>query len=96
MWSGVAVGGIGVAMTIAGGVLMGDKNNRIDEDINNNKVKIKSTYEISLGLLGAGIAATITGAMAAGFGGYLYSNKKSEESLSFQITPTNATLTYSF
>jgi hypothetical protein len=96
MWSGAAVGGVGMAMTIAGGVLLGDKKKRIEEDINNNKVRIKRTYEVSLGLLGAGIAATITGAMAAGFGGYLYSNKKSEESLSLHITPTNATLTYSF
>lgn len=96
MWSGVAVGAVGVAMTIAGGVLMGDKKKRIEENINNNQVKIKSTYEVSLGLLGAGIAATIAGTMAASFGGYLYSNQKSETSLSFQINPANATLTYSF
>lgn len=98
MWSGVAVGTAGLAIAITGGTLMAvNKGDNIDQS-RPGQVKIKEMHNVSVGLLSAGIVATVTGAMAAGFGGYLYfeNRPKEDETISLQITPTSAVLTYQF
>ena len=97
MWSGVAVGATGVAMGITGGVLMMlNKDDSIDQS-KPGKLRVKYIHNVGVGLLSAGVAATVVGAMAAGFGGYLYSKSKStQESVAFSLSPTGAVLNVTF
>lgn len=83
MWSGGAIGGVGIAMAVTGGALLGIVG---DKKIENETIsqgsgkaqreRVDYKYTLSIGLLGAGVAATVAGAIAAGFGGYLYTHKK--------------------
>ena len=92
MWSGVAIGATGIAMTAAGGALIGIVGNETVEQKrngNNEQVRDNPKYQLGLGLLCAGISATVAGAVAAGFGGYLYSNSKQSDTALSLIPQTN-------
>ena len=100
MWSGVAVGIAGIAMTVAGSILVVDqRNDAIDIDYGKGNAKVKSMYAVSWGLLAAGITATIAGTAVTGYGGFHYvrtKKDKSDEPVSFGIGPTGATFSYTF
>lgn len=97
MWTGISVGAAGLASSIAGGVLMAlNKDDSIDQS-EPGKVRVKYIHNVGIGLLSAGIVATVTGAIAASFGGYLYYRfLPDEDTVSLQINPTSASLTYHF
>ncbi|MBO4351294.1 MAG: hypothetical protein J6A01_10160 [Proteobacteria bacterium] len=102
MWSGVAIGATGIAMTAAGGALIGIVGEKTVEQERNFKtqqeqVRVDFRYQLGLGLLCAGVSAAVAGAIAAGFGGYLYKRgKQSEETISFVPQPTGASLFITF
>ena len=96
MWSGVAVGATGIVMGVTGGVLMLlNKDSSIDQS-KPDHVRIKYIHNVGVGLLSAGIATTVVGAMTAGFGGYLYKRAKSEQNYSFMVSPAGAIFSASF
>ena len=100
MWSGVAIGATGIAMTATGGALIGivGKEN-VDQRRNGEQeqVRVDPKYQLGLGLLCAGISATVAGAIAAGFGGYLYSRgKQADETISFVPQLNGASLFMTF
>ena len=97
MWIGIGVGAAGLGMAATGGALMiVNKDKNIEQSPKG--VKVKDSHNVNVGLLSAGIVATVTGALAAGFGGALYyrNRPQEEESVSFQVGPTGAVLTYQF
>ena len=102
MWSGVAIGATGIAMTAAGGALLGivgKGKEKVEERRNEQveQVRINPKYKLGLGLLCAGVSAAVAGSVAAGFGGYLFKrSKQSEETISFVPQPTGASLFITF
>ncbi len=101
MWIGISVGAAGLGMAATGSALMiANKGKNIEQNDPEHpgKIKVKDIHNVGVGLLSAGVVATITGALAAGFGGVLYSRNrtKEDETVSFQVGPTGAVLTYQF
>ena len=106
MWTGTAVGIVGI---VAGAVLIGTKDTdlRVKVDANNikgeeeKKLPIADSHEIKAGyaLLGVGIAATVTGAIMAGLGGYHYKriiDSNPDTAISFNVSPTSLALGVTF
>ncbi len=101
MWSGVGVGLAGLIMVGTGaGLIAGmDKSyERVDSDSNSGpqKYQIKNSYNVSLGLIGAGVAATVVGSVLAGVYGYKLSHLDDSMVLSFQIAPNAASVSMTF
>ncbi|MBO4351546.1 MAG: hypothetical protein J6A01_11465 [Proteobacteria bacterium] len=104
MWTGVALMGVGAAMTIAGAVLEVNNNKPI-EYIGGNKqlqegdkdYRVNSLYATSWVLIGVGVAATVAGSVVTGLMGYYYTHTQVAESpVSFHISPISADLTIQF
>lgn len=109
MWTGTAVGIVGIGSVVAGAVLIGTKDTdlRVKVDANNikgeeeKKLPIADSHEIKAGyaLLGVGIAATVTGAIMAGLGGYHYKRiigSNPDTAISFNVSPTSLALGVTF
>ena len=97
MWSGVAVGITGIALVTAGSVLLTmNKDEAVDINYSKSQTQVKPIWGVSWGLLGAGIAATIAGAAAAGYGGYHYVRTRNDNTLSFTVSPNSFSLSYTF
>ena len=109
MWTGTAVGIVGIGSVVAGAVLIGTKDTdlRVKVDANDikgeeeKKLPIADSHEIKAGyaLLGVGIAATVTGAIMAGLGGYHYKriiDSNPDTAISFNVSPTSLALGVTF
>ena len=115
MWTGTAVGIVGIGSVVAGAVLIGTKDtystenihiNELEEECGNSgickvKRKISFSTEAKAGyaLLGVGIAATVTGAIMAGLGGYHYKriiDSNPDTAISFNVSPTSLALGVTF
>ena len=97
MWTGTAVGAIGLVSAITGGVLAFTMSNDDKyKDITNDDTSVKRKYKISsrygagLGLFGAGLGLTAAGALMAGFGGYHYTHSDLPVSFRLDISPNYA------
>ena len=95
MWSGVAVAGIGIAMTGVGAYLaLNYKSKAVNIE---NGLSVNETWTSAWTLIGAGVAVSIVGAAVTGYGGFHYVRKnKEKESLSFNIGLTGALVSYTF
>ena len=110
MWTGTAVGIVGIGSVVAGAVLIGTKDTDLRVKVNNvddikgeeeKKLPIADSHEIKAGyaLLGVGIAATVTGAIMAGLGGYHYKriiDSNPDTAISFNVSPTSLALGVTF
>ena len=97
MWSGVAIGVAGIAMLTAGSVmLVMNKDEAVDINYSKSQTQVKPIWGVSWGLLGAGIAATVAGTAAAGYGGYHYVRTRNDNALSFSLSPSSISLSYTF
>jgi tetratricopeptide (TPR) repeat protein len=99
MWTGVAVGSVGLVLTIAGAAMLANGNDdAIDFDNNKAKANVKGAYNAYWTLLGAGIGMTVVGAVFSGFMGYHYARAKkaSDDAVSFNLAPTSASLSVRF
>lgn len=108
MWTGTAVGIVGIGSVVAGAVLIGTKGTDLRVKVNVNdfgeekkKLPIADSHEIRAGyaLLGVGIAATVTGAIMAGLGGYHYKriiDSTPDTAISFNVSPTSLALGVTF
>lgn len=95
LWTGVGVGAVGLGLIGAGAGLLSGKFGPLD--YNPDSIKPNVSYALGWSFLGAGIAATISGVVVAGIMGYHYGQlKKSDNAVSFLISPTRVSLTYSF
>lgn len=114
MWTGTAVGIVGIGSVVAGAVLLATKDTYSTENINrddfeeclrNKKCEVKRKISFSTeakagyALLGVGIAATVTGAIMAGLGGYHYKriiDSNPDTAISFNVSPTSLALGVTF
>ena len=98
MWSGVAVAGVGLAMTTAGAVLVVlNQDNAVNINHSANQTSVEPIWGVSWALIGAGIAATVAGAAVTGYAGYHYTHRQSENNqLSVRFSPNSFMLTYNF
>ena len=109
MWTGTAVGIVGIGSVVAGAVLIGTKDTDLRVKVNvgdikgeeEKKLPIADSHEIKAGsaLLGVGIAATVTGAIMAGLGGYHYKriiNSNPDTAISFNVSPASLALGVTF
>ncbi len=94
MWTGAGIGLAGILFTVAGGTLAfmdsshieGHEFNMIENGNVAVKEKVKPMYSAGLGMLGAGLAMTLAGAVVTGIFGYKYTHFE-DHSLSFAVTP---------
>ena len=99
MWTGVAVGAVGLVLTITGSVmLINADDDAINFDNNEAKANVKGAYNAYWTVLGAGIGMTVVGAVFSGFMGYHYARTKkaTDDTVSFDLSPTSAALTVNF
>ena len=99
MWTGVAVGAVGLVLTITGAVmLVNASDDAIEFDNNEAKANVKGAYNAYWTVLGAGIGMTVVGAVFSGFMGYHYARAKkaTDDTVSFDFSPTSAGLTVNF
>lgn len=109
MWTGTAVGIVGIGSVVAGAVLIGTKDTDLRVKVNVDDIKgkeekklpIADSHEIKAGyaLLGVGIAATVTSAIMAGLGGYHYKriiDSNPDTAISFNVSPTSLALGVTF
>ncbi len=99
LWSGVGILVGGVALTVAGGV-MALKVDKIEykrsDDSKYSGFSVKSPYVTSFGLMGAGAALSVTGAILTGISGYKLNHLDvdvdgdgaKDEAVSFSVSPT--------
>lgn len=96
LWTGVGLAGAGLVL---GGVGVGfvlDVDDRGPLDYEKTKISVRSNYMLGWALVGAGVAAVVSGTIVAGIMGYHYANLKKEEAVSLSITPASVSLTYKF
>lgn len=94
MWAGAGIGLAGVLFTAVGGTLAFMDSSHIEghhfymTDKGDAAVKenVKPLYSFGLGMLGAGLAMTVAGAVVTGIFGYKYTHFE-DHSLSFAVTP---------
>lgn len=118
MWTGTAVGIVGIGSVVAGAVLLATKGSELKVEFKPEELvfttdkptgasypkkdkAVKHSHEIKAGyaLLGVGIAATVTGAIMAGLGGYHYKriiDSNPDSAISFNISPTSLALGVTF
>ena len=111
MWTGVAVGAVGLVLTGVGAGMYiwayNDKKlieykystSKVDDQtkLGNGEAYTTPAYSISLGLMWLGAGLTVVGSIFAGFFGYKYANiEKDSSSVAFGIAPNGANLTLSF
>lgn len=119
MWTGTAVGIVGIGSVVAGAVLTATMENKLrvkfkpgelSFDTNGEELvvsnpeidkSVKHSTEAKAGyaLLGVGIAATVTGAIMAGLGGYHYKriiDSNPDTAISFNVSPTSLALGVTF
>jgi len=99
MWTGVAVGAAGIALTVTGAImLVNAKDDAINFDNDKATANVKGAYNTYWALLGSGIGLTVVGAVFTGFMGYHYvrTKKAADDTVSFNISPTSASLSLSF
>ena len=113
MWTGTAVGIVGIGSVVAGAVLLATKDTYSTEIIHINdfrcndgksceverKISFSTEAKAGYALLGVGIAATVTGAIMAGLGGYHYKriiDSNPDTAISFNVSPTSIALGVTF
>ena len=99
MWTGVAVGAAGIALTVTGAImLVNAKDDAINFDNDKATANVKGAYNTYWALLGGGIGLTVVGTVFTGFMGYHYvrTKKAADDTVSFNISPTSASLSLSF
>lgn len=119
MWTGTAVGIVGIGSVVAGAVLLATMENKLrvkfkpgelkfttnggEVVVSNHEIdkSVKHSTEAKAGyaLLGVGIAATVTGAIMAGLGGYHYKriiDSNPDTTISFDVSPTSLALGVTF
>lgn len=98
MWSGVGIGGLGVILAIAGGVLLNkNKDDAVKFSDEERKAWPKDSTYLYTGLLASGVALTVAGAVLAGFMGYHYARTPVPDvALDLAIGPTGASFSLAF
>ncbi|MBQ9395927.1 MAG: hypothetical protein IJU23_10500 [Proteobacteria bacterium] len=101
MWTGVAVAGIGIALTAAGTYMVIDNKDPIEfikgAEAGDTDYQVKSMYGVGWTLLGAGVASVIAGTIVTGIMGYYYTHTEGvEPPVSFHFSPVGADLSIKF
>lgn len=104
MWAGAGVGIGGLALAGAGlGILFSQENNitidyKTNDDIKEEMKNVKYTgpYIASWGLIGAGAALAVAGAVLTGIYGYKYTHFDKNVSYSFGVSPVKASFVIQF
>ena len=101
LWTGVALMGVGVAMTAVGAVLEVQNSKPIEyiggDEGGVTDYQVNSLYATSWALIGVGVAATVAGSLVTGIMGYYYTHTQVQDSpVSFHISPVSADLTILF
>ncbi len=98
LWVATGIGAGGIAMTVAGAVLVS-----LSDPVEfKNKSGVPGKYKESMmhttgwTLVGVGSAFAISGAIFAGILGYKYMRSKDNLSLSFELSPTNSSILIEF
>ncbi|MBO4349773.1 MAG: tetratricopeptide repeat protein [Proteobacteria bacterium] len=93
LWTGVALGGVGLILTgVGAGGLAMNYNKGIDFDDEKAEANINPMRTTSLVLFGVGGGMLITGGILSGIMGYYYSHSKDNVDISFNVTPTSGSL----
>lgn len=98
LWSGVAIGGIGIVLAIAGGVLMyTEKDKAVEFSDEERKGWVQPKAYLYTSMFAGGLGLTVAGTVVAGIMGYHYSRTPVPDSdLEFAFGPTGATLSFNF
>ena len=103
MWTGVALMGVGVALTVVGTVLNIENREPI-EYLSDKELKegdkdyqVNDLFGVSWTLIGLGVAASVAGGIVTGVMGYYYTHTQvADNPVSFHISPVSADLTIHF
>ena len=102
MWTGVAIAGVGLAMTAVGAYLVVDNDKPIEYDKGKTEegdhdYRVGSLWGVGWTMLGAGVAAAVAGSIVTGIMGYYYTHTQVAESpVAFHLSPMSADLTIQF
>ena len=92
LWTGVGLAGAGLVLGGVGAWMIASDDVLKYDD----KITVKRSYGIGWSLVGAGIAATVSGAVIAGIMGHHYAQLNKQSEVSFGISPFSAELTIVF
>lgn len=92
LWTGVGLAGAGLVLGGVGAWMIAT-----DDVLKyGDRITVKRSYGIGWSLLGAGIAATVSGVVIAGIMGHHYAQLNKQSEVSFGISPFSAELTIVF
>ena len=99
LWIGTGIGIGGIAFAALGATLLvvsPEPFTFIPKPPVPGKYKENTTHALGWSFVGAGTAMTITGAILAGIYGYKYKHRKDNLSISFNISPVDASIHFGF
>ena len=100
MWIGTGIGIGGLVLVGVGAALVTNsdpfKSPKINHDLEITEYKEEPKHAAGWTALGVGSALTLTGAVLAGIYGYKYKRAKDSMDLSFNISPTSASVAFDF
>lgn len=98
MWIAVGIGAAGIALTATGAALVAtsEPSDFVKKSGVPGRYKENINHTTGWVLLGVGSAFLISGTVFSAILGYKYKHSKDNQSLSFNISPTNASIAFEF
>ena len=101
MWTGVAVGAVGVVLTgVGAGMFLYTKNEKkqieYSHKIDDNNANVNPNAYVYNGMIWAGAALTIVGSVFAGIFGYKYARVEQDNAVAFDFAPNGANFSLTF
>ncbi len=91
MWTGVGIGGVGIASLIAGAALLGADTNPLGGNYKENPKRVAGWT-----LLGTGLGLAVAGGIVSGLAGYKYSKAKEDAVMTVSALPMGASFSMTF
>lgn len=91
MWTGVGIGGVGIASLVAGAALLGADTNPLGGNYKENPKRVAGWT-----LLGTGLGLAVAGGIVSGLAGYKYSKAKEDAVMTVSALPMGASFSMTF
>lgn len=91
MWTGVGIGGAGIAFLATGAALLAADKKPLNDDLKENPKR-----SAGWALLGTGLGLAVAGGVMAGISGYQYSKAKEDAVMSVSVSPMGASFYMTF